>query len=62
MKGALQNLYPNISNKDAEALSWGGLHETSGWRNLINSNPTKANEIIQINKDHAAGNKGTDCL
>jgi hypothetical protein len=61
MKAALQNLFPNLSNKDAEALSWGGLHETTAWQTLINTNPAKANEIIQINKDHVEGNKGTDC-
>jgi hypothetical protein len=61
MKGALQNLFPNLSNKDAEALSWGGLHETTAWQRLINTNPAKANKITQINKDHVKGNKGTDC-
>lgn len=61
MKNSLQNLFPNLSNKDAEALSWGGLHETIAWQNLLNTNPIKANEITQINKDHADGNKGTDC-
>jgi hypothetical protein len=61
MKGALQNLFPNLSNKDAEALSWSGLHETTAWQRLVNTNPAKANEITQINKDHVEGNKGTDC-
>lgn len=62
MMTSLQNLFPNMSNKDAEALSWGGLHKTSAWQNLVNGNPTKANEITQINKDYADGNKGTGCL
>lgn len=33
-KNSLQNLFPNLSNKDAEALSWGGLHENRAWQNL----------------------------
>jgi hypothetical protein len=47
---------------EAEALAWGGLHETTAWQKLVNKNPAKANEIIQINNDHASGIKGTDCL
>lgn len=61
MSSALKGLFPNISDNQARALSWGGLHETSAWQNLVNNNPIKANEITSINKNHADGNSGTKC-
>lgn len=61
MTNALQNLFPYISNKNAQALSWGGLSETTAWTNLVNSNPNKANEIILINQNHTNGTTGTKC-
>jgi hypothetical protein len=61
MTSALQNLFPALSSKTAQALSWGGLNETAAWKKLVSSNPTKANEIIQINLNHVNGTSGTDC-
>jgi hypothetical protein len=61
MTSALTELFPNIPNNHAKALSWGGLGETSAWKNLASNNPIKANEIVQINKNHADGTSGTDC-
>jgi hypothetical protein len=58
---ALLNLFPNMSRSDAEALSWGGLHETAVWKNLVNTNPVKTNSIIKINKNHTNGKAGTKC-
>lgn len=61
MKDSLLNLFPSMSEEDAEALAWGGLHETSAWQRLVDSNPTNSNEITQTNINHANGTKGTDC-
>lgn len=61
MTSALQNLFPTLSTKSAQALSWGGLSETTAWKNLEKSDPTKTNEIVQINKNHTNGTSGTIC-
>jgi hypothetical protein len=61
MSSALKGLFPNIPNNHAQALSWGGLHETSAWQELVNNNPIKANEITAINKNHQDGDSGTNC-
>ena len=46
MSKDLQTMFPNISTTDADALSWGGLGDTQAWRDMLNNDPTKANNII----------------
>ncbi|MDT3404498.1 hypothetical protein [Mucilaginibacter terrae] len=59
----LQSMFPGMTDKDAKALSWGGLSETQAWKDLVNNNPQEANDILDINKKYkdATGTKGQRC-
>lgn len=46
----------DISSKEAEDLSWGGLQFTSAYDRHLNKN-----RVIQNNFDHKNGTKGTNC-
>lgn len=61
MKSSLLSLMPNLPPTDAEALAWGGLHETSAWKKIVDNNPTKSNEIIKVNENHTSGLSGSKC-
>ncbi len=62
MVNGIQELYPSISSRDAEALAWGGLQETPAWTSLQSSNPMEANRILQINTNYRNGNLGNNCI
>ena len=53
LKGIVQSFNPNVSDSIATALAWGGLHETTVWKNKSDTNA-----IIQVNIA-ARGNNGT---
>jgi hypothetical protein len=61
MISGIKELYPNISLQDAEALSWGGLQETSAWASLQISDPMKVDLILRTNANYRNGNLGSIC-
>lgn len=63
MQKDLQKMFPNMSDNDAIALSWGGLGDTQAWKDMLNNDPDKANTIVDINKQYknATGSKGSRC-
>lgn len=63
MKQDLQIMFPGMTDEDAEALAWGGLGKTPAWKNMVSTNPVKANRILSINKQYkdATGTKGHRC-
>jgi hypothetical protein len=62
MTDALKLAYPNISNQEAWALSWGGLQETPFYTSKLSSE--ERSEIESINNKHrksASNRLGTYC-
>jgi hypothetical protein len=45
-----------LSGKEANALAWGGLHETTAWQSVTNKN-----YILEVNQKHKNGTTGTKC-
>lgn len=58
MRSALMEMYPLMSMADATDLTWGGLHNTIEFSNLI---PAEKARIIQTNLDYKSHAKGTPC-
>ncbi|HVI43491.1 MAG TPA: hypothetical protein VM802_01420 [Chitinophaga sp.] len=62
MSEALQEVFPNLSYSDAEALAWGGLQTTLAWKGFALAHPAEANAILnraaEYDKNHT---KGTRC-
>jgi len=50
MTSSLRSMYPDITEADARALSWGGLENTSAYDLLTIS---EKNEIATINKKYS---------
>ncbi|MFN9502474.1 MAG: hypothetical protein ACK57K_14205 [Chryseotalea sp.] len=42
LENSLKVAFPNLSQLEREALSWGGLHATSAWKTLVQINRKKA--------------------
>ncbi len=63
MTGALQVAFPNLSNNEAWALSWGGLEKTPFYTTkLTNTQRTQINDLNNKHKDKLATDKlGTYC-
>ena len=59
IKQAISQYFPAISPEDAAALAWGGLTNTAEFQNLVSSNPSLAQNYVNINKDYRDGKKGT---
>jgi hypothetical protein len=64
LSGSLKVAFPNISNQDAWALSWGGLEETPFYMTKLTQ--AERNEIQKVNSQHKKSNtpserKGTYC-
>lgn len=57
MTTALKTAFPNISNPEAWALSWGGLEETPFYTTELTSDQRL--EIESINKKHKKSEEGT---
>lgn len=57
----LQSIYPNLSNEDATALSWGGLSGTGSWNILKSISPDYALKLDQTQTNYNAGIKGNKC-
>jgi hypothetical protein len=67
MSNQMQADFPNLTKQDADALAWGGLHETNAWKAMVKQDPEITNSIINLNKNHknldnsSNGNYGTSC-
>ncbi|QEC43366.1 SprT-like domain-containing protein [Pseudobacter ginsenosidimutans] len=61
MKDSLMHYYPTLSAADAEALCWGGLHQTNAWTALQANDPAKYNSILSTLQSHRTGASGTSC-
>lgn len=61
LASTLREIFPQLSQSDAEALSWGGLGSTTAWQNLVQSDPNKAAQIVAVNEKHKKGQLGTKC-
>jgi hypothetical protein len=61
LESSLHSLFPNISDLDAKALSWGGLMDTPAWTNFKTNNPTDAQNLEVANSQHRVHTKGTPC-
>lgn len=59
-KVSVKNIYPNMSDSDAEFLGWRGLSETWRWQNTLDKNIQ--DNIIDINKRYKDGTNGTKCI
>ena len=60
MIGALKINYPNISDKDAWGLAWGGLHETPFYKDNAKLTVVQRIEIGEINRKHTNKNNVLD--
>ena len=61
MASALNQLFPNMSMKDATALAWGGVYDTSAWKELVAADPTTANHYRILDTYYSDGTSGTKC-
>jgi hypothetical protein len=61
IESSLHSLFPNISDLDAKALSWGGLMETPAWDKFKTANPKDALDLEVANSKHRIHDKGTPC-
>ncbi len=61
VSGLLKSLYPNLSDTDAQALSWGGLAGTGSWSLLSNMSPTYTDSLVDIQIRHTLGQLGSKC-
>lgn len=61
LENSLHSLFPNISNLDAKALSWGGLTDTPAWLKFKTDNPLEAQNLEIANSQHRIHSKGTPC-
>ncbi|WP_221887699.1 SprT-like domain-containing protein, partial [Chitinophaga polysaccharea] len=62
MSAALTEIFPSLPKEDADALSWEGVQKTFTWKALVQSDPTKANDIALKGDQYEKGNKkGTRC-
>ncbi len=61
LESSLHSLFPNISDHDAKALSWGGLTDTPAWTKFKTDNPTEAQNLEVTNARHRIHDKGTPC-
>lgn len=62
-QSALQSMYGTDAS-EANALGWGGLHNTDKWSQMLSGNVENTNNILNINQEHmkgSAGTKGTKC-
>ena len=59
LQNALQTRFPNLSNPDASALAWSGLHGTAMWE--LRPNPTQINYSNIEYSYTKHGTKGTKC-
>lgn len=58
ISSVLLSIYPQLTSNEAEALSWGGLHNTSAWGLLTRE---KQIEIEAILFKFSDGKDGTRC-
>jgi hypothetical protein len=61
MAAGIREIYPTISVNDANALAWGGVHESYTWNELVRKDPSTADSIIEINKKYRTGTSGIKC-
>ncbi|WP_143305989.1 hypothetical protein [Chitinophaga vietnamensis] len=61
MSAALREIFPSLSDEDATALAWGGVHESYSWSELVRNAPLKAIDILNKNKSYKTSDLGTKC-
>nr|WP_295875941.1 hypothetical protein [uncultured Chitinophaga sp.] len=61
MASGIKTVFPTISDDNAKALAWGGVHESYAWKQLVRTSPTAAQKIIEINKNYRTSVSGTKC-
>lgn len=61
LESALQSMFPNLSNLDAKALSWGGLMDTPAWTKFKEDHPADAQNLEVVNAQHRVRTTGTPC-
>ncbi|PSL47514.1 hypothetical protein CLV51_102371 [Chitinophaga niastensis] len=61
MAAGIKEVYPTISNDDATALAWGGVHESYAWSELVRKDPAAAKKILDTNTKYKAGTSGIKC-
>ncbi|XVJ66651.1 MAG: hypothetical protein HEQ40_11010 [Lacibacter sp.] len=61
IKSTLLEHFPNLSDLDAEALSWGGLYRTQAWQSFQQNVLGRTLDIQNVNKKHKRGDSGTPC-
>jgi len=61
VSGLLKSLYPNLSDTDAQALSWGGLAGTGSWSLLSNMSPAYTDSLVNKQIRHTLGQLGSKC-
>ncbi|MDQ1090203.1 hypothetical protein [Siphonobacter sp. SORGH_AS_1065] len=52
MADALRGLFPNLSQSDAEALAWGGLQETTAWKEFEKVDLMRTRAIAIVNQQY----------